>query len=315
MTVKPDLGAAPQKEQPKNEELAEDKELESTEDTESNEEAGQDDEQDGHGASDEQADSEGEEQESPDPEAQREEIQERLIDHDKKAEIVRANLKEDWDDIERSHEAIKKQFVNPVPLNGKPAFLATDEEFEAAEDAILESGDRDLLLALKQARAERREYLKKAQALAPKFQKVQAERTKQTLADVERIKEALTEISPEYKQHFNQIETLLQEEFEANPAKLERFVWGGIRDKFRLIDRLLDESGIKQRVEKEINAKNRPNLAAPVSAGKGKRGTPTGNNKRIYTRAEIAALTKGGRHLPDHLEKELDRALLEGRIK
>lgn len=304
-----DLGDAPQKEALTLESQAgaEDTELENEDDLD--EKTGEDDEQTGSETSDAEAD-EGAE---ADPEAARKEAQERLIEQEKELQPVRAAIKEDWDDIEAAHEQIKKGIHNPIPLNGKPAYLATDEEFEAAEDAILESGDKGLLAALKQARQERREYLKKAQALAPKFQKVQQERTKRTLEDVSKIKDALKEINPEYEKHFSDIETLLQEEFEANPAKLERFVWGGIQDKYRMIDRLLESSGIKGRVEKDLNAKTRPNLAAPVGAGKGKRGTPTGTQKRIYTRQEVRELTKKG--LSDQLEKELDKAMTEGRIK
>ncbi len=275
-----------------------------------NDEKDQENDEDGSEPSDEET--EGEEPKTA--EDQRKEIQERLLEQDKALEDTRANIKQDWQDIEESHKAVERSFSNPVPLNGKPAFLATDEEFEAAEDAILDSGNADMIALLRQARKERREYQKKVQALAPRFNKVSEQRIKQTLADIEQVKSALADISPEYKQHFKELETLMEEEFKANPAKMERFVWSGVRDKFRFIDRLLDDSGIKQRVESEINAKTRPNLAMPGGAGKGKKSTPAGSSsKKIYTRAEVKQLTKSG--LTDEMEKELDRALAEGRIK
>lgn len=263
-------------------------------------------------------DSEEEEHAEADPEVSRQEIQERLLEQDKALEDSRITLKQDWEDLEAAHEQIKTSFANPVPLNGKPAFLATDEEFEAAEDSVLEMPDSDtrkpsFIAAIKQARVERREYQKRAQALTPQFNKVYAERSKRTMEDVGVIKDALKEISPEYEKHFNEIENLLHEEFKANPVKLERFMWGGIRDKYRFIDRLLETSGLKGRVEKIENAKTRPNLTAPVGVGKGKRSTPTGtSSKREFTRKEIDAMSLDEYN---RLEPEIEKALMEGRIK
>src|SRR3982750_2242971 len=315
---KADLGNIPQKgTEPKNEVLEEKPDQDTTveddeDENEPNEKTTDETDADGSGDGDGNEDA-PEGNEEIDPEAQREEIQERLVKEDKKLKDERETIKQDWEDIEKAHERIKDGIKNPVPLNGKPAYLATDEEFEAAEDAIIDSGDKELLTLLKRARTERREYFKKTAVLSPKFQKVQEARTKRTLEDVKQIKTALKEISPEYEQHFNEIETLLKEEFEANPVKLERFVWGGIRDKFRFIDRLLIDSGLNQRVAREMDAKNRPNLAGPVGAGKAKRGTPTGNStKKIYTRAEIKAMSPAEY---ERREKEIDKAMVEGRIK
>lgn len=318
MTVT-DLGKIPQKGQEKpKDELLEDKDADQDETVEEkdDEDAGDEetaDETDADGSGDGNGDEESENETETDPEAQREEIQERLTKEDKKLKEERTSLKQEWEDIEAAHERIKDGIKNPVPLNGKPAYLATEEEFEAAEDAILDSGDKELLALLKRAKTERREYFKRTAALSVKFQKVQEQRTKRTMEDVRHIKDALKEISPEYEKHFNEIETLLKEEFEANPVKLERFVWGGIRDKFRFIDRLLTDSGIKQRVEREIDKKTRPNLAGPGGAGKAKRGTPAGNSsKRIYTRAEIKAMSPAEY---ERREQEIDKAMIEGRIK
>ena len=285
---------------------------------------GKDDEQDGHETGDEQPDAETEsgKEKQPDPEEQRKELQERLLEQEKPLSEARAALKQDWEDLEQSHNFVLAQFKKPVPLNGQPAYMTSDEEFEAAETAILdlpedyrtEDGQTKagFMRLLSQARKERREYLKKTEGMVPQFLKMKEERTKRTLADIEEIKKAYKEITPEYEKEFDAIEAALIKKFEANPLMMERFIWSGIRDKFRFTDRLLEETGIKQRVEKEVTAKTRPNLAATVGAGKGKHSTPAGSSKRIFTRAEIKAMNPAQY---EKMEREIDKALMEGRIK
>jgi hypothetical protein len=239
-------------------------------------------------------------------------LEERLLEQDALDSRSRQEINKDLDDIKTASDRIENSIKNPIPLNGKPAYLASDTEFEKAEDAILESGDPELLSALKVARQQRREYQKQIQSLVPQAQMLAKRQQEVALSNVEKIKSALAEINPTYKQYFTQIENGFGEEIKTNPLKGERFLRGGIQDQFRMIDRFLESSGIKQRVESEARANNRPNLAAPVSAGKGKRSnTPTGNAK-VYTRAEIAKMSTAEY---ERQEKDIDKAMIEGRIK
>ena len=282
-------------------------EPEVTEDEDIN--TGEEDEEDDAGdgpESDDEAEPEGEEPEEPEaPEAQRKEIQERLLERDRELEDTRANLKDDWDDLTAdSHE-----FSDPILLNGKAAYLVSDKEFDAITDSIEAEGDADRLKLLRKAKAERRAYLR----VKPRLEKVHRERTKVMMEDIAQIKQAYIEISPEYEKHFDDVDRILADKFEESPARLERFIWGGIRDKFRLIDRVIDESGIKAKVEKEIGKKEKPGLSVVTGTGKGKRGTPAAKSaKPVFTRAQIAKMSDAEY---EHREKEIDKAMLEGRIR
>lgn len=241
-------------------------------------------------------------------------IQSEFEEYDKKTQDSLQTLKDEWKDTESNYSYIEQKIKNPILAHGRPAFLMPEDEFEKLEDSILDSGDKEKIQALRQARKERREYQKELAQLAPRAERINKKREKQNTEEIQKIKEAYKSLNPAYENYFQEMEQGLVDEFKANPAKLERFVWGGLRDKSRMIDQFLEDSGIKAKVEKESQANNRPNLAVPVGAGKGKRNTPPGKSKkRVYTRQEISVLTKNG--LSDELEKEIDQAMMEGRIK
>jgi len=306
-----DLGDVTQKETLSlDENQAEETKVAETEKETANEEAGKNAEDTGSGDGNE-PEAEAEQPAEIDPETKRVEAQKALDDQESALRESREGLKEDWQDVLASHEQVVNSFKNPIPLNGKPAFLATDEEFRRIQKEIIKSRDPQLLDALDQAIEEREAYKAKCAKLQPKFEKLDAERTKRTLADVEKIKDALVSISPEYKSYFGELEEAIKEEFEANPAKLERFVWGGLRDKYRFIDRVLEQTGIKDRVEKEIRKNDRKNLAAPVGAGT-KKSTPTGKTDTTFTRAQIKAMSVSEY---EKNEAAITKAMMAGRIK
>lgn len=244
--------------------------------------------------------------------AQKKELQERLADADREREELRQQVKLDKQEYEQLVDEARSSIPNPIMIGNKPAYLATDEEFAEIEDRILEGKDPAFLDSLKQAKKERREYLKAIMPLNEQYANAMKDQSKLWQDEWKQVQEAFLEISPKYAEYIPDLEERLQKDIKANKAKLERLLLGGVREKFRYIDRLTEELGIKAKIEQELNRLDRPNLAAPVGAGKGKRTTPTGQRKPAFTREQIEKMSPAEY---DRLEKEIDRALAEGRIK